>query len=93
MNNRHYQSFRIAVEDLLKSCKKAYLGPYQKDLDVTIGVTSTDKGFIWNYQTGDNSFTGGAYGHSHWVVLYLTRRSNCKELSRDAVLQLQELLA
>lgn len=45
-------------------------------MDVTIGWTPDDG--TWNYQTGDNSFTGGAYGHPVWAVITLHRRDNCK---------------
>lgn len=92
MKQRHYNEFRKEIEELLKNCKGAYLDSNQRDLDITVGVTPEEGGFDWNYQTGDNSFTGGAYGHPHWVLLYLTRRSNCRELSKEAVSQLRELL-
>lgn len=45
----------------------------------------------WNYQTGDNSYTGGAYGSPDWAVVYLYRRSNSRNLARDAIDQLAEL--
>lgn len=93
MKQRHYSTFRKDTEVLLKGLKKECLDREVKELEVTVGVTPTEEGLAWNYQTGDNSFTGGAYGHPHWVCLYLTRRSNCRELSRDAVEQLKELLA
>lgn len=38
----------------------------------------------WSWQSGDNSYTGGAYGYPVWAVVYLYRRSNCVELARDA---------
>ncbi len=44
----------------------------------------------WNYQTGDNSYSGGCYGDPHWSVIYLYRRSNCVELAKDAVNELAE---
>jgi hypothetical protein len=40
---------------------------------VTIGYSPNGD---WDYQTGDNSFSGGAYGHPHWAVVYLYRRYN-----------------
>lgn len=60
---------------------------------VTIGFTpaTTDNDASWSYQTGDNSYTGGAYGHPHWAVLSLYRRSNCRELAKDAADQIAEL--
>lgn len=52
---------------------------------VTVGATVADDGELsWSYQTGDNSFTGGAYGHATWGVGYLYRRSNCAEVA-DAI--------
>jgi hypothetical protein len=48
---------------------------------VTFGLSADG---TWSYQTGDNSFTGGAYGHAGWGLAYLYRRSNCKELAQGA---------
>jgi hypothetical protein len=39
----------------------------------------------WNYQTGDNSFTGGAYCFPFWGVGYVTRRCNSRALARDII--------
>ncbi len=52
-------------------------------MDITIGVTANLDG--WSYQTGDNSFTGGAYGYPYWGVGRLYRRSNCAELAAQIV--------
>jgi hypothetical protein len=61
---------------------------------VTIGFTpeTEDKDCSWGYQTGDNSYTGGAYGHPHWAVVYLYRRSKSAELAEDAASQLADLV-
>jgi hypothetical protein len=52
---------------------------------VTIGFTAAteDDDFSWSYQTGDNSYTGGAYSHSTWGVASLYRRSNSKDIARE----------
>lgn len=55
-------------------------------------TVSTRDGSDWSYQTGDNSFTGGCYGHPHWAVVYLYRRSNCAELASEAVDELAEMV-
>lgn len=60
-------------------------------MDVTVGATPPEydlNGRVqrdggWDYQTGDNSFTGGAYGHPFWGTCVLTRRANCTELARQ----------
>ncbi len=72
---------------------------------VTIGFTpeSEDKDASWSgisfcaggwgYQTGDNSFSGGAYGHPHWAVISLYRTSNSTELANDCADQIAELVS
>jgi hypothetical protein len=61
---------------------------------VTIGFTPADEenDASWSYQTGDNSYTGGAYGHPHWAVCYLYRTSNSRELAKDAADQIGEII-
>lgn len=61
-------------------------------MTVTIGFTPSteDKDCSWHYQTGDNSYSGGAYGHAHWAVCYLYRRSNSLELAKEAADQIGE---
>jgi hypothetical protein len=61
---------------------------------VTIGFTPADEDSdaSWSYQTGDNSFTGGAYGHRIWAVIYLYRRSNSRALAEDAADQIAEAI-
>jgi len=47
----------------------------------------------WSYQTGDNSFTGGAYSYPYWALVSLERRSNSTELARQAVSDLADEIA
>jgi len=56
---------------------------------VTIGANEKGE---WSYQTGDNSFTGGAYGFPHWAVVTLKRRSKSAELARDVINELADLM-
>lgn len=62
----------------------------QPGMNVTIACNEHGK---WNYQTGDNSFTGGAYGLPHWAVISLYRRSNCLDLTNDVMDQLSDSMA
>jgi len=57
-------------------------------VDLTIGWTPVSGD--WNYQTGDNSYTGGAYFHPVWGIVTIYRRSNSRELARDIREQLAE---
>lgn len=83
------------VRELLISLKSDICDDYRIDdedsipgMVVTIGYSPNGN---WNYQTGDNSFTGGAYGYPHWAVVYLYRRSNCTTLARDVIDELYDL--
>ncbi len=61
---------------------------------VTFGATLNDDGEInWHYQTGDNSFSGGAYAHHNWGVVYLYRRSNSRELAKQAVSEIADSIS
>lgn len=53
---------------------------------VTVGADSRG----WNYQIGDNSYKGDAYGYLDWGVASLYRRSNCREVADDIFNQLEE---
>jgi hypothetical protein len=55
---------------------------------VTIGADAELR--EWSYQTGDNSFTGGAYPFPYWGVVDLYRTSNCRALAHAVMEQLRE---
>jgi hypothetical protein len=44
----------------------------------------------WAIQTGDNSYTGSAYGFAYWGVSGLYRRTNCRELAKELISQCTE---
>lgn len=81
------------IESLLKSLKssidndcRAYEEDTLPSMLVTIGANDSGN---WKFQTGDNSFSGGAYGFPYWGVVALYRRSNCRELARDVINQIE----
>lgn len=47
----------------------------------------------WNYQTGDNSYTGGAYGFRYWGLCYLRPRTNSKDAATGALDQILDQIA
>ena len=59
---------------------------------IQLTVGANEKG-EWSYQTGDNSFTGGAYHFPHWAVVGVYRRSNSREVAREIQDQLADLMA
>lgn len=42
-------------------------------VSLTVGANREGQ---WNFQTGDNSFTGGAYGFASWAVVTVTKGEN-----------------
>ncbi len=59
-------------------------------MSVTFGINDKCQ---WSYQTGDNSFTGGAYGKPHWAVVTLTRTCNSEEIAKEVLDQWADLMA
>lgn len=59
----------------------------QPGMLVTIGAS---KDGTWSYQTGDNSYTGGAYGHPFWGLAYLLRDSDLDELAESVLDEISE---
>ena len=57
-------------------------------IDLTVGASPDGS---WSYQTGDNSFTGGAYGHPDWAVVTLDADSKPEEVADDILDQIAEL--
>jgi hypothetical protein len=96
MTSNPKKVLQTEIESLLKSLKKDIQNDYRAyeedsipGILVTVGADLNDDGsFSWGFQTGDNSYTGGAYGFPHWAVVGLYRRSNCRALAQDAVEQI-----
>lgn len=64
-------------------------------MSLTIGFTpeTEEHDASWHYQTGDNSFSGGAYFHRNWGVVSIYRDSDALELAEDLAEQIGEALA
>lgn len=80
------------VSALLRALKKDIGDEYRASDDpcddtpgmaITIGINPETGD--WSYQTGDNSYTGGAYGYHYWGVGSLYRSTNCRELARELI--------
>ena len=59
-------------------------------LDITLATN--EDGDTWNYQTGDNSYTGGCYSLPHWAVETITIDSIPSDIILSLLNQLDELL-
>ena len=91
--------FEQLVTELIPTIDDDYRATDDPDDDIpgmclTVGYTvaheETPASYGW--QTGDNSFTGGAYCHPHWAVVYLYRDSDPTETAKDIVDQIAELI-
>ena len=90
----------IHKNDLYKLCRavksdisddyRAFEDDNIPGIQLTVGCDDTMSD--WSYQTGDNSYTGGAYSYPHWAVVGVYRNSNCRELAADILDQLQDLI-
>lgn len=56
-------------------------------MQVTIGADESG----WSYQTGDNSYTGGAYGYRCWGVGYLYRDTDPEDFARAILEDLESV--
>jgi hypothetical protein len=88
-----------AIASLLKQLKPTISDEYRCTDDpddntpgmlVTIGASPDGS---WHYQTGDNSYSGGAYCHKYWGLVYLHRRTNSREAARQAIDEIAEIMA
>lgn len=66
----------------------------EPSMQLTIGFTRADEDSdaSWSFQTGDNSYSGGAYFHPDWAVVSLYRDSDPAEVAADIADQLVELV-
>lgn len=58
-------------------------------IQLTVGANASG---AWNYQTGDNSFTGGAYSFRAWGVAGVYKDSNSFDVAREIIDQIADAL-
>lgn len=78
------------IRSLLYSLKQFHKEFLEDGLDVTV---ATNDGRQWNYQTGDNSYTGGAYGLALWSAKTLFKDTHCGKLAAEIVSELKDMVA
>ena len=86
-----------ALTELIKAIKVSMRGFSPDELEdgrwlsVTIGADGKGPD-SWDYQTGNNSFAGGAYGYPHWAVVSVSRRCNSGKVADEILTQLRDLI-
>ena len=82
------------IVGLIPSIEDEFRAPGCEDEDeasmqLTIGWNAETGS--WSYQTGDNSFSGGAYGYPHWSVVTLGREIDAQSTADEILDELDEL--
>ena len=72
------------ISKLIKTIKN--YGIDKEGLDLTVGFNPESK--EWDYQTGDNSYSGAAYFYPVWGVTTIFPWSKSKDLAKDIVNQI-----
>lgn len=72
---------------------------YPVSIELTVGFTpgesvtgGDDDSASWSYQTGDNSFSGGAYGHPVWGVVWISADSDPDEVAQEIAADIESQL-
>jgi hypothetical protein len=66
----------------------------EDDNEPSLLVTfASNDGSEWGFQTGDNSYSGGAYFYRHWASVALYRDSDCLNLAIEAFDEIMDGIA
>jgi hypothetical protein len=101
MNNSDFNKFETStimeLIPLLDSLKLQIGNEYRSSDDINddtpaMQITiSTDNSLLhWNYQTGDNSYTGNCYSDPYWGIATLTRESDTSSVAKELIDSLAE---
>jgi hypothetical protein len=79
------QYLKTDLEKLIKLNLDEWKSWLSEDTDTDEGWTQLTIGYddqteLWGYQTGDNSFTGAAYGFQAWLVVNFSRECMAEEI-------------
>ena len=95
------KTFMNELIKIIEGVKEEYTKYYIDDeeiecLQLTVG-SNGDKGFDgeveFGCQTGDNSYTGAAYGYRCWGVAYIYDDTDSKETAEEIAEQLADQIA
>ena len=90
MNIKDVTALIQGVKADIHDFDRAFEESEEPSIQLTIG--STD-GKDWGWQTGDNCYTGGAYGYAFWAVEGVYRDTNCRELAAEMVREVKDQVA
>lgn len=83
------------LSSLIKAIKRTIHDDYRAfeedeipGIQLTVGADVVEGD--WDFQTGDNSYSGGAYHYSDWGVVGVYRNSNSIQLAKEIREQIAE---
>ena len=80
------------ISSFINQCLPEFIADAKEYDGLDITFATDNDGESWNYQTGDNSFTGGCYSLPHWTVHYIDEDTIDSELIADVLAGLSELV-
>ena len=96
--NKTFMSQLIEIiEGVKEEYTKYYIGDEEIEcLQLTVGSNGDehqDGDIKFGCQTGDNSYTGAAYGYRCWGIAYIDDATNSEEAANEIVDQLSDQIA
>ena len=83
---------RLNITNITKLIKKIKeYGVNKEGMELTVGFNPESK--EWDYQTGDNSYSGACYFYPIWGVTTIFSRSKSKDLAKEVVDQITDQAA
>ena len=78
------------IKSTIEDDFRAFENSEEPSIQLTVGIDDTGD---WDYQTGDNSYSGAAYHYPNWSVVAVYRDSNCREVAKEIREELANTLA
>lgn len=82
------------IDDLLKKENLEYWKGFIEEEEeeeegyITLTLAFNDTFDTWDFQTGDNSYTGNAYGLKNWIVIRMTKDTTKEDIFEDTYFQI-----
>lgn len=89
--NQYATNIKPSLVDLLKALQSDITDdmtdPNELDAEPYMQITIACNADLkdWQFQTGDNSFTGACYHRQNWGIGYLTKESDLSMLADDLI--------
>jgi hypothetical protein len=59
--------------------------PSDETPGISVTISINEDCDTWSYQTGDNNYSGGCYGHPYWGVGAVYEDSDCQQIVSELI--------